>query len=310
VIALVRDTWPDDAPGSYGSLDAFGWPVTPEQAEAALDDFVTERLSRFGNHQDAMWSGEPFLYHALLSPALNLKLIRPARVVEAVLAAYASGAAPLNAVEGFVRQVVGWREFVRGVYQHEDPDYEQRNALEQHGALPDFYWTGESGMACVDDSVARVLEHAYGHHIERLMVLGNLALIAGVSPQAIHGWFLAMYADAVAWVTAPNTIGMSQHADGGVVGTKPYAASGKYVQRMSNYCADCRYDVRQRLGDEACPLNALYWDFLIRQREALRPNRRMAMILANVDRLDEAERDAIRERARTLREDWGVKSKD
>jgi len=289
-----------------GEMEAFNWPVTREQALEALDAFVQDRLPRFGDYQDAMWTGEHTLYHSLLSTSLNLKLLRPMEVIEAAVGAYERGEAPINAVEGFVRQILGWREFIRGVYNHEGPDYADRNALDHHGDLPEFYWTGETDMACMRNALASVLQLAYGHHIARLMITGNFALIAGVAPGQVNDWYLGMYADAVEWVTTPNTVGMALHADGGVVGTKPYAASGKYVQRMSNYCKGCRYDVKARSGEDACPFNVFYWDFLIRHADRFAENRRMGMVLKNLERIDKDERVDITVSAKRYRERFGI----
>ena len=302
VLTLVEQRFPD----AIGSTAGFDWPVRADQAHRALDDFIEHRLRGFGTYEDAMWADEPVLYHSRLAASLNLKLLRPMDCVDAAVAAYRRGQAPLNDVEGFVRQIIGWREFIRGVYYLEGEGYVGRNALEQHGRLPAFYWNGETEMRCLRHCVGDVIAQAWGHHIPRLMVLGNFALIAGVAPLAVHQWFLGMYTDAVEWVTAPNVVGMSQHADGGVVGTKPYAASGKYIQRMSNYCKGCRYDVKQRTGEDACPFNTFYWDFLIRHRQRFRSNRRMAMILKNVDRLKEDEREALVGRADRLRRALGI----
>lgn len=292
--------------GNPGSLDSFRWPVTRREAQRALDDFIENRLPRFGAHQDAMWTGQPFLYHALLSPAMNLKLLDPREVYTAALDAYDRGDAPINCVEGFVRQIIGWREFMRGVYWTQGRGYASRNHLRQRGSLPSVYWNGDTDMVCMRECVGQVLEHAFGHHIQRLMITGGFALIAGVHPRAISDWYLAMYADAVDWVTLPNTLGMSQFADSGVVATKPYAASGRYVSRMSNYCDKCRFDPSKRTGENACPFTTFYWDFLIRQRERLRGNHRMAMILKNVDRMNEDERVEITVSAKKLRRDMGV----
>jgi len=289
-----------------GSLTPFRWPVTQAQAKKALKDFIENRLPSFGTFQDAMWSGEPFLYHSLLSAALNLKLLNPRECIAAAIAAYQSGTASLNCVEGFIRQIIGWREFIRGVYWHEGPGYGKRNELGQRGNLPDFYWTGETDMACMRDCIGQVLSFGYGHHIQRLMVTGNFALIAGIDPRQISDWYLAMYVDAVDWVTLPNTLGMVMHADGGVVGTKPYAASGRYIQRMGNYCEDCRYDPAQRTGPDACPFTTFFWDFLIRTRRRFRPNQRMAMILKNVDRMGPNDRREICDHARRLRHELGI----
>ncbi|MEO1085314.1 MAG: cryptochrome/photolyase family protein, partial [Acidobacteriota bacterium] len=296
VMELVERHFPD-APGR---LESFGWAVTRDQAEEALDDFISHRLPLFGDYQDAMRSGEPWLFHSLISPALNLKLLNPRRAVEAAVEAWRSGAAPLNAVEGFVRQIIGWREFIRGVYWHEGPDYAARNALESHGELPELYWTAETDMACMADSLDQVLENGYGHHIQRLMVTGNFALMSGVDPKAISDWYLGMYVDGVDWVTLPNTLGMVMHADGGRVGTKPYASTGAYIHRMGDYCGACRFHPKEKTGDRACPFTTLYWDFLDRQRERLGDNRRMAFAWRNLDRLDD-QMPAIRGRAERFR---------
>jgi len=302
VFRLVEERFPD----AYGSLDGFDWPVTRAQARRALTDFVKKRLPRFGTYQDAMATGERWLFHSRLSAALNLHLLDPRECVAAAVEAYTSGHAPINSVEGFVRQLLGWREFIRGVYWAEGPAYVERNGLRQHGDLPEMYWTGATDMRCMRESLGQVLERGYGHHIQRLMVTGNFALLAGVHPRAVSDWYLGMYVDAVDWVTLPNTLGMAMHADGGVVGTKPYAASGKYIQRMSDYCAGCRYDPAKRTGEAACPFTTLYWDFLIRHRRSMRDNNRMAMIFKNVDRLGEGQRAEITVEARRVRRRLGV----
>lgn len=294
--------------GNPGSLADFRWPVTRVQARTALDDFIQNRLPHFGVYQDALWSGEPFLYHSLLSAALNLKLINPRECVRAAIEAYEVGAAPLNCVEGFVRQIIGWREFIRGIYWHVGTDYCERNQLDQHGSLPEFYWTGQTEMVCLRECIGQVLKYGYGHHIQRLMVTGNFALIAGVHPRSVSDWYLAMYVDAVDWVTLPNALGMAMHADGGVVGSKPYAASGRYVQRMSNHCATCRFDPGKRTGPAACPLTTFYWDFLIRNRRRLQSNRRMTMILKQLDRMSEDERSAISALSNARRREFGIQS--
>lgn len=304
VMELVERTWP----GAPGRMESFDWPVTRREAQRALRDFIDARLAKFGTYEDAMWAGETVLYHSRLASSLNLKLLHPRECIDAALDAYEEGRAAENAVEGFVRQIIGWREFVRGVYYREGADYLRRNGLGHHGSLPEFYWTAETEMHCVRDCVGAVLDEAWGHHIPRLMVLGNFALIAGVHPSAINDWFLGMYVDAVDWVTAPNVIGMSQHADHGVIGTKPYAGSAAYINRMSNYCKDCRFDPRQRTGGDACPFNTFYWDFLIRHRDRFADNRRMGLALRNVDRLDDDEQTEIRTQARRLRSDLGIRA--
>lgn len=294
-------------PDAPGESDEFAWPVTRAEALEALADFVRHRLPDFGTWQDAMLADEPWLFHSLLSPALNLKLLDPRECVDAAVAAYRAGRAPLNSVEGFVRQVIGWREFIRGVYWHEGPSYGDRNALGESGRLPELYWTGETEMACLRASLGQVLRLGYGHHIQRLMVTGNFALLAGVHPREISDWYLAMYVDAVDQVTLPNTLGMVMHADGGVVGTKPYAASGRYIDRMSDYCGRCGYRPDRRSGEDACPFNVLYWEFLARHRDRLRRNPRMAMALRNLDRLSPPERAEISRRSEELRSRWGVR---
>ncbi|MFP4228662.1 MAG: cryptochrome/photolyase family protein, partial [Salinivenus sp.] len=297
VIDLVRTDFAD-APGT---LSDFRWPVTPAQAEQALDDFIEHRLPQFGTYQDAMWTGRPFLYHSRLSAALNLKLLDPMVAIRAAEEAYHDGHAPLNAVEGFIRQILGWREFVRGVYWLYAPEYVERNALDATEDLPEFYWTGDTDMRCLSDCVGQVREHGYTHHIPRLMVIGLFGLLYGVDPQQMNAWHEAMYVDAWEWVSAPNMIGMALYADGGTVGTKPYTASGKYINRMSNYCTHCRYDPDQATGDDACPFTSLYWDFLNRHRESLSGNRRMNFQLANVRRKDEDELEAIAKRVDDVR---------
>ena len=278
----------------FGELAPFGLPVTRADALAALDWFVGVALPRFGDFQDAMVDGEDVLFHAWLSPAINLGLLTPREVCEAAEAAYRRGDAPLNAVEGFVRQILGWREYVRGVYWQSGPDYMTENALGHTRPLPEFYWTGETDMRCLGDAVSNTRRNAYAHHIQRLMLLGNFALLAGVDPAEVSDWFLVVYADAYEWVEAPNVIGMSQFADGGRLGSKPYVSSGAYIDRMSDHCGTCRYDVKQRTGTEACPFNALYWTFIDRHRERFEPNPRMSAMYRNWDRFGEAEQAAVR----------------
>jgi deoxyribodipyrimidine photolyase-related protein len=273
VMALVEHRFPDH----FGELEEFGWPVTRADALGGLDDFVAHGLKNFGDYQDAMKSGAPFVFHSLLSPALNLGLLSPREICQAAEAAWRSGAAPLNAVEGFVRQILGWREYVRGVYWTMMPEYAGRNALVAERRLPAFYWTGETEMRCLREAIGSTLRHAYSHHIQRLMVTGNFALLAGIAPREIERWYLAVYADAYEWVEMPNTLGMAVFADGGQMASKPYAASGAYINRMSDFCSGCHYDVKQKSGPNACPFNYLYWAFLIRQKDRLSGNPRMAM---------------------------------
>ncbi len=293
VLALVATRFPD----GFGSLDGFAWPVTPEQAEMALADFIAHRLPSFGDYQDAMASGQPFLFHSLLSTSLNLGLLSPAVCCAAAEHAWREGRAPLNAVEGFIRQILGWREYVRGLYWLRMPDYAATNALGATRPLPAFYWSGETPMACLASAIRQTRDHAYAHHIQRLMVTGNFALLAGLDPVAVNAWYLAVYADAFEWVELPNTHGMALFADGGVMASKPYAASGAYINRMSDHCRDCAYDVRESLGPRACPFNALYWDFIARHAARFRDNPRMAMPLRNLERMDPARLSALRAQA-------------
>lgn len=297
VIALVRRKF-----GTHpGKLDSFDWPVTATDARAALRDFVAHRLTRFGEFQDAMWTREPWLYHSRISAAMNLKLLDPREVIAVAEQAYRSGRAPLAAVEGFIRQILGWREYVRGIYWRFMPGYVERNELGAQEALPEFYWTGDPPMACLRDAIGQTLEHGYAHHIQRLMVTGLYALLLGVEPRRVHEWYLAVYVDAVEWVELPNTLGMSQYADGGVMASKPYVATGKYIQRMSNYCDGCRFNPAKATGADACPFTTLYWDFLLRHEKRLAANQRMALQVKNLARLNDRERAAIRRRAETIR---------
>ena len=297
VLALVREQF-----GSHpGGLDGFAWPVTRAQALAALDDFITHRLPAFGRWQDALWPGQPLLWHSGLSAALNLKLLSAREVVDAAVAAWQAGRVPLASCEGFVRQILGWREYVRGVYWTHMPGYAELNALDAQQDLPAWYWSGDTEMACLRDAITQTLHHGYAHHIQRLMVTGLYALLLGVRPQQVHAWYLGVYVDAVEWVELPNTLGMSQYADGGLMASKPYAATGKYLQRMGPHCRGCRFDPALRVGERACPFTTLYWDFLLRHEATLAGNARMALQVKNLARLGEADRAAIRDRAAAIR---------
>ena len=284
-----------------GRLESFAWPVTRAQALQSMQRFIEERLPQFGRYQDAMWPGDPWLYHSHLSAALNLKLLNPREVVAAAEAAYRAGDAPLASVEGFIRQVLGWREYVRGIYWTQMPGYLERNALDAQHDLPEWYWTGATDMACLRDALAQTLTHGYANHIQRLMVTGLYALMLGVQPKQVHAWYLAVYVDAVEWVELPNSLGMSQYADGGVMASKPYIATGKYIQRMSPHCSGCRYDPAQRSGEDACPFTTLYWDFLMRHEASLAKNPRMALQVKNLARLTAVERQAVIERSASIR---------
>ena len=283
-----------------GTLESFAWPVTRAQALQALERFIQERLPLFGRYEDALWPGEPWLYHSHLSAALNLKLLNAREVVAAAEAAYRQGHAPLQSAEGFIRQILGWREYVRGIYWTQMPSYLERNALSAQQDLPAWYWTGQTDMACLKDAISQTLAHGYAHHIQRLMVTGLYALLLGVKPQQVHEWYLAMYVDAVEWVELPNTLGMGQFGDGGLMASKPYVATGKYIQRMGGPCKDCRYNPALREGDQACPFTTLYWDFLMRHETLLRQNPRMAMQLKNLARLTPEQRQAITQRTQAI----------
>ena len=302
VIALVRRRFGEHP----GRLDSFAWPVTPLQAREALDDFITHRLPSFGLWQDAMWTGEPWLYHAMLSSSMNLKLLDPRIVVGAAEDAWRRGEVPLASAEGFIRQVLGWREYVRGIYWHRMPEYLSLNALDAVQPLPAWYWSGDVAMRCLRETITQTLDHGYAHHIQRLMVTGLYAMLLGARPQEVHAWYLAVYVDAVEWVELPNTLGMSQFGDGGLMASKPYAATGKYIERMSDYCRGCCYDPGQRTGEAACPFTTLYWDFLARHEATLQANPRMGPQVANLRRLPKEELAAIRRQAEAIRARGGA----
>lgn len=285
-------------PNHFGSADNFQYAVTRKDALKALDDFIEHSLMLFGDYQDAMVNNEPFVYHSILSPYINIGLLSPREVCDAVESAYKDGKAPLNAAEGFIRQIIGWREYIRGIYWLKMPHYVNSNGLNAKKPLPNFYWGEASGMACIDACVKSTYEHAYSHHIQRLMVTGNFALLAGIDPMAVHEWYLAVYCDAYEWVELPNTIGMALHADGGVLATKPYAASGAYINRMSNFCSDCQYSVKEKVGDSACPFNYLYWNFMLTHQKRFKNNPRMGFVYRNLDKMDAEQIKQIKESAK------------
>ncbi len=282
VLALVNAHFPHH----FGSLEPFWFAVSSAQAQESLDHFVAEALPGFGDYQDAMKEGEPILFHAVIGLYLNTGLLDPVDACRAVERAYHDGKAPLNAAEGFIRQIIGWREYVRGIYWLKMPSYAGTNFLDASRPLPNFYWTGDTAMNCLRQCILQTRDEAYAHHIQRLMVTGNFALLAGLAPVEVEEWNLSVYADAFEWVELPNTHGMALFADGGTLGSKPYAASGKYIDRMSDYCVGCRYQVKTALGPKACPFNFLYWDFLARHRDTLRGNPRMGLVYKSLDRMD------------------------
>ncbi|WP_439444569.1 cryptochrome/photolyase family protein [Xanthomonas translucens pv. translucens] len=288
---------------SFGQPQAaqLRWPLNRSEALAGLDHVIATTLPQFGSYEDAMSTRSPRLFHLQLSFALNTKMLRPQEVVHRAQAAYAAGTAPLAAVEGFIRQILGWREYVRGIYWAHMPGYAQRNALDQHAPLPAWFWTGDTRMRCLRHAIGQSLDDAYAHHIQRLMVIGNFALLAGLDPAAVHRWYLGVYIDAFEWVELPNTLGMSQFADGGLLATKPYVSSAAYIDRMSDYCQGCHYDKKHKTGERACPYNALYWDFFARHQATLGQNQRLEMVYRQLGKMDGAQLQALREQAGWVR---------
>lgn len=285
---------------TFGQATPFNWAVTRAQALEALDGFIAERLETFGPYQDAMVTGEDTMWHALLSPYLNLGLLHPLEVIERTEQAFMEHDLPLNSVEGFIRQVMGWREYMRGLYSHFEADYAQRNWFDHHQPLPEFFWTGETEMNCLHQAIDQIQRTGYAHHIQRLMILSNFSLIAGFTPQEVENWFHAVFIDAYDWVMQTNVIGMGLFADGGLLASKPYASSANYVNKMSDYCKGCRYNPKERTGEDACPFNFFYWDFLHRHRDKLQAQGRMSFILKNLDRMDSQELETIHQQAK----DW------
>ena len=277
--------------------EAFRWPLNRREALQQLDHFITHALPHFGDYQDALTQHSWHLFHSLLSFALNTKMLHPREVVQRTEQAWQGGHAPLHAAEGFIRQILGWREYVRGVYWARMPGYTEANHLGHTRPLPEWFWTGDTRMACVASAIGQSLEHAYAHHIQRLMVIGNFALLAGLDPQALHRWYLGIYIDAFEWVEAPNTLGMSQWADGGRLATKPYVSSAAYLQRMGDHCQGCAYDPKVRTGDRACPFNALYWDFFDRHRQHLQGNPRLGVVYHQLARMAGEPLTALKQQA-------------
>lgn len=294
VLELVETHFSDH----FGDLLPFHFAVTRDQANEALDQFITNRLRLFGDYQDAMIQNEPWMYHSHLGFYLNCGLLTPLECIERAEKAFHQGEAPLNAVEGFIRQILGWREYVRGIYWLKMPDYKQANFFEANRPLPDFYWTAETQMNCMRQCISETKQNAYAHHIQRLMVLGNFALIAGLDPEEVNNWYMLVYADAYEWVELPNVSGMVLFADGGLLASKPYAASGAYINKMSDYCGSCKYKVSAKNGPTACPFNYLYWDFVGRNKEKLQGNHRMGFMYKSLDRMSEEKRQAIRDDSR------------
>jgi deoxyribodipyrimidine photolyase-related protein len=289
VLALVGGKFSNN----FGSLDDFWFATDEEQARQHLAHWIKDGLPKFGDFQDAMMGDDRFLYHAIVGLYLNAGLLDPVEVCQAVEKAWKNGDAPINAAEGFIRQIIGWREYVRGIYFLEGPDYTSRNYLNHKRKLPSFYWGEKTWMRCLDKAVEQTREEAYAHHIQRLMVTGNFALLAGVAPSEVHEWYLAVYADAFEWVEAPNTIGMSQFADGGIIASKPYISSGNYIDKMSDYCKDCSYKVKDKTGPDACPFNLLYWHFLDRHRDRFKDNHRMGNMYRVWNKMTDEKRKTV-----------------
>ena len=296
VIADVNERYGDHP----GSLENFAWPVTRKQALIALEHFMEHRLPNFGLYQDAMWTNTPFGWHSILSASLNLKLIHPKEVVDAAVDAWKRKNISINAVEGFVRQILGWREFVRGMYYLDMPKMAEQNFYGHEQKLPEWYWTGNTKMACMKDAIDQTMKFGYAHHIQRLMVTGNFALLAEILPKEVCDWYLAVYVDAIEWVELPNTAGMALFANGPRFTSKPYIASGAYIKRMSNYCDGCSYKPSERYGDGACPMTNLYWNFLIKHKAELEKNPRTRLMTANLNKIDESEQEKIRRHAKKL----------
>ncbi|MDR6983267.1 deoxyribodipyrimidine photolyase-related protein [Rheinheimera pacifica] len=289
VVALVNQHFA----ANMGSADNFSYAVTGKDARRAFLHFVQHQLAQFGDYQDAMLLDQPFLFHSICSVYVNCGLLDVRWMCNKVQQAYQQGQVPLNAAEGFIRQLIGWREYVRGLYWLLMPGYKQHNALNANRALPGFYWHGNTQMRCMQQTVKSTIDHAYSHHIHRLMITGNFALLAGLSVEQVTDWYLAVYADAYEWIELPNTLGMALFADGGVLASKPYAASGAYINRMSNYCKNCTYQVKHTTQTDACPFNALYWDFLHRHQQQFGANPRLALAFANWQKRSDSDKAAI-----------------
>jgi deoxyribodipyrimidine photolyase-related protein len=296
VIKMVSKEFADHP----GNLENFNWPVTREQALQALDDFIKLRLPFFGPHQDAMWTHLDFGWHSLLSSSLNLKLLHPLEVIQAAEKCYREGKVDLPSAEGFIRQILGWREFMRGVYFLDMPQLATDNFYDHQNALPKWYWSGDTQMNCMKNCIEQTLQNGYSHHIQRLMITGMFGVTAQIKPQALCDWYLAVYVDAVEWVELPNTAGMALFANGGRFTSKPYVASGAYVKRMSNYCQGCKYSPEVRVGKDACPMTTLYWNFLDAHEKEFAGNPRTALMVKNLQRMSAEERAQVRKQASSM----------
>lgn len=296
VLSLVEEKFSHH----FGKLLPFHYAITRKQALIELDDFIDNILANFGDYQDAMQEGQAYLNHSLLSSYINAGLLLPLEICKKAEAAYHSGKIPLNSAEGFIRQIIGWREYIRGIYWCFMPSYAEMNYLDARKNLPDFYWSGKTNMRCLSEVIAQTAEHAYSHHIQRLMITGNFALLAGIDVKQVQEWYLAVYSDAYEWVEMPNTLGMALYGDSGIVASKPYAASGHYINKMSNFCKNCFYDPNDLLGQKACPFNALYWNFMINHREKLQSNQRLPYVYSTLDKFSVEKKNAIIEKSRII----------
>ena len=289
---------------TFGTIDEkkFSWPTSREQSLQVLHYFCSNLLKHFGDYEDAMHTDEKFLFHSRLSFAMNSKMLSPKEVIDTVVAFYYANDTEItiSQVEGFVRQILGWREYIRGIYWKEMPNYAQMNVLENKNNLPDFFWTGNTKMNCMSHAINQSLDEAYAHHIQRLMVIGNFTLLTQIHPDEVDAWYLGVYIDAIEWVEMPNTRGMSQYADGGIIATKPYVSSGSYINKMSNNCAKCHYNVKDKFGDKACPFNTLYWNFLDEKKEYFKGNQRMGMMLNLLKKIDPEELYKIKVKANAI----------
>lgn len=289
VINLIKELFAD----YYGSIEDFSFATSRQEALAALKYFITKHLGNFGSYQDIMVTDNPWLYHAHLSFYLNLGLITPLECVQAALKAYETSNSPLNSVEGFIRQIIGWREYIRGLYFYQGPEYEKKNYLNAKKSLPEFFWNNKTSLHCLQQSFSQTYQYAYAHHIQRLMIIGNFSLLVGLDPQEVNDWFGLVYADAYPWVHTPNVLGMSLFADGGLLATKPYCSSGSYINKMSNYCSSCQFNVKEKVGPKACPFNSLYWYFLFKHQKTFEKNQRMRMIYATAQKMSPEKKKEI-----------------
>jgi len=282
---------------SFGDFENFNWATTHKEAWNQMLEFFDTYFKNYGSFQDAMKSNEPFMFHSLLSAYLNSGLLDPMDCIEEAECRYRNNEAPLNSTEGFIRQIIGWREFIRGIYWSNMPHYKELNFFNNTNKLPSFFWDGDTKMHCIADVVSTTKKNAYAHHIQRLMVTGNFAMLSGISPSDICDWYLSVYIDAYEWVELPNTLGMATFSDGGVVGSKPYAASGKYINRMSNYCSSCEYNPKNTIEDDSCPFNYLYWNFLMKNQGLLSKNPRMGLIYNTLSKFQEPFKEKVKRKS-------------